>query len=161
MKIVLHCWRKLWNLPLSKSSLICLHKIFNLRISFFQIVVPTLHLGLGIYKNLYEKLEAECHGIDVLMYKGLVNAGEIANEDDATSTNFNQTVNSKITANQHIDADIVKMEEELHLVEEELPLRLLQQSKEAATELTKPILDLIDRQNSIKDKIQSMVKDPS
>ena len=69
---------------------VCMHVIkvkyaFFLKFSFvcffvFQVVVPSLHLGLGIYKNLFDKLEAECHEIDSIIYKAMVVDGSDEND---------------------------------------------------------------------------------
>ncbi len=74
-----------------------------------------------------------------------------------TQGNFLQLVQQKIDTNKDLDQQIKKKEEELEEVVEELPLRLLQQSKEDISKLSDGILNLIDKKNSIKEQIESLV----
>ncbi|XP_072022975.1 uncharacterized protein [Amphiura filiformis] len=72
--------------------------------------------------------------------------------------NFLQSISRKVAANKHLQEEISKKEDALEEVMEELPLRLLQQSKETKepTDLADHVMDMIEDMNNIKDKIKSL-----
>ena len=81
--------------------------------------------------------------------------------DTSSKGNFQHLIDSKIRSNQKVEKDIGELEEELDQVLEELPLQLLlqsgQPSKSRSTVIADHVIDLIERKNDIKDKIESLV----
>ena len=95
---------------------------------YFQVVVPSLHLGLGIYKKLFDNLEGECHDLDNIIYKAMVMDADDNPEPTCTS-NFEQRIEKQIQKNKQVDREISKHKEQLEELLDEIPLYLLQESK--------------------------------
>ncbi|XP_071787541.1 uncharacterized protein [Asterias amurensis] len=94
-----------------------------------QVVIPSLHISLGIYKKLFDMFESSCHNIDLKLYKWSV---EFADEDDDNSaTNFEQQISNEFERQQKIDSVMTQKQKELEQLEEELPLQFFQDQKNA------------------------------
>ena len=125
---------------------------------WFQVVVPSLHLGLGIYKNLFDKLEAECHEIDNIIYKALVVDGSDDKDSPEPASNFAQRIGNQIQKNKLIDQEIQKQKDHLEQLLDEIPLFLLKGSMtDEEVTLSRKVVDLIVQKNKTQDKIESLV----
>ena len=123
----------------------------------FQVVVPSLHLGLGIYKNLFDKLEAECHEIDNIIYKAMIVDGSDEIDSPEPTSNFAQRIGNQIQKNKLIDQEIQKQKDHLEQLDE-IPLFLLKGSMtDEEVTLSRKVVDLIVQKNKTQDKIESLV----
>lgn len=102
-----------------------IHVYMLLTLLKLQVVLPTLHISLGIFKKLYDLLENSCHKIDFTLYQLRV---QNADKDDDCSNNFDLKVAEEFERQQKLKKDQASKQKELEQVEEELPLEVLQQS---------------------------------
>ena len=56
-------------------------------IYYCQVILPTLHISLGVFKKKFDLLEKECHSLDVELLHLRVRT-----EDSAGRTNFDDQV---------------------------------------------------------------------
>ncbi len=105
---------------------------------------------------MYDKLERECHDIDVLIYKGMMLDGEVGEGKN----NFEQIINKHLQDNNNIDLEIEKKEEELEDLLEDIPLQLLSESKtDQEISISPKVINLIGKKNKLQETIKSMVHD--
>ena len=85
-----------------------------------KVIIPTLHISLGVFKKVYDLFEEECHMLDVTILKERLEA-----EDDANCTHFDQMVASEASRLDRLQRDIQVQQSELERLQDELPLNLL------------------------------------
>ena len=124
---------------------------------YFQIVVPTLHLGLGIFKSIYDKLEADCHDLDSLIYRALLKTQEIPTDDN----NFYQSITDQVARTASTRRKIEEKKEELEEIVDDLPSQLMSYSlhndKPFELNFSEDILDLLEKKNKLETSIESLV----
>jgi hypothetical protein len=133
--------------------------MFLVFLKYFQIIVPTLHLGLGIYKSIYSNLESDCHDIDTLIYKGMSNAEE---SEMTNSNNCYQNVIKQVEKNSATRKKIDHKKDELQEIIDDLPLQLLSYSlhtdKPYELQLSDNVIDLLEQKNKLEASIESLVR---
>ena len=88
-----------------------------------QVIVPTLHISLGVYKRLYDLFELECHQLDVEILKERAIASSLEDEhDDNLTTNFDKKVADELSRKRIIAKDLEEKRPQLEDLEEDIPL---------------------------------------
>lgn len=82
--------------------------------------MPTLHISLGVYNKIYDKLEEDASVIDQKIFRHRVKNPE--DETDA-KTNFNQSIQSKIKERANIQKAIHKKQEDIEEALDNIPLK--------------------------------------
>ena len=72
---------------------------------FHKVVLPSLHMSLGIFKKIYDMFEAECHKIDLKLFQLRV---QHAYEEELMSNNFDQRVAGEFQKQQQLTTDIAE-----------------------------------------------------
>ncbi|XP_033646390.1 uncharacterized protein LOC117305619 [Asterias rubens] len=90
------------------------------------VIVPTLHISLGVFKRLYDLFEQACHELDVAILKERAIARDIDDdfEDDST-TDFDKKVENELCRKRTIKRDLQEKRDQLEDLEEDIPLPLL------------------------------------
>ena len=130
-------------------------KQFSFKI-YFQIIVPTLHLGLGIFKSIFDKLESDCHDLDVIIYKAM-----LKEESQIDTNNFYQHITKQVERNAATRRKVENKKEELQDITDDLPLKLLSYTlhtdKPFELQLDDDIIDLLEQKNKLQASIESLV----
>ena len=92
---------------------------------FPQVIIPTLHISLGVYKKLFDLLERACHGLDVKLFQLRVTCKE-----HEQGTNFDDQVITEIQRQDKIQQELAEKQAALEEAEEELPLHILNNESE-------------------------------
>ena len=90
----------------------------------FQVILPSLHISLGVYKKLFDLLEDHCHKIDIRVFKLRLQHTDLSDVPECKS-NFDQQILAAYKAQQKLQTDIDRKKSELEEIEEELPLQML------------------------------------
>ena len=123
---------------------------FHTVIFLIQVVLPILHMSLGIFKKLYDMLEESCQDIDVQLFTLCVKHNEV----DNPSNNFDQRVKEEYARQLRTKKEREAKLAEMDRIEEELPLYLLQRELQAADGVFK---DMANRTFTLKREIQELV----
>ena len=101
-------------------------------VHFVQVIIPTLHISLGVYKKLYDLFEEECHKLDVFI---LEHKAKAVDESDTSEhpTNFGNQIKAEAMRKTQLAADLQKSRLQLEDLEDELPLDLLDFSNDHPT----------------------------
>lgn len=97
-------------LPLKKYTLL----------TYIQVIVPTLHISLGVYKKIFDLFELDCHELDVAILKERLEA-----EDDTSNSSFDQQVASEAARKHDLEQLLLQKHREVAHIEDRLPLNLL------------------------------------
>ena len=122
-----------------------------------QVVLPSLHISLGIFKKLFDMYEEQCHELDMKLFTLCVtNPADEDDLDDDTPPlcNFDQQVNAEYKRQILLRDDKQKKEEELEQIEEELPLHLLQNDLKS---VDKTFKDMAKRAFTIRQELHELV----
>ncbi len=90
------------------------------------MIVPTLHISLGVFKRLYDLFEQAYHELDVAILKERAIARDIDDnfEDDST-TDFDKKVDNEQCRKRTIKRDLQEKQAQLEDLEEDIHLPLL------------------------------------
>ena len=91
-------------------------------ITLSQVVIPSLHLSLGIYKKLFDLFESACNDLDLQLCQLR------AQHDDTdlpSSSNFEDQIITEAKRQQEISAVLAENRVSLEKIEEDLPLCVL------------------------------------
>ena len=129
------------------------NKSYDLSVFFFfhKVVLPSLHMSLGIFKKIYDMFEAECHKIDLKLFQLRV---QHADEEELMSNNFDQRVAGEFQKQQQLTTDIAEKKEELEQVEDDLPLHILQQNLPQADKVFR---EMANRAYTLRQEIEELV----
>ncbi|XP_038062353.1 uncharacterized protein LOC119732823 [Patiria miniata] len=94
-----------------------------------KVILPSLHISLGIFKKIYDLLESDCHSLDVRLFKLRVEGAD--EDDDDDEFNFDQAVVAEVRRQQELQHQLLQKRESLEELEEELPLFQLQSHPQA------------------------------
>ena len=119
-----------------------------------QVVLPSLHMSLGIFKKLFDMLEAQCHELDMKLFSLCVTNTDEDDDDATPECNFDQQVYAEYKRQILITEEKQKKEEELEQVEEELPLHLLQNNLQA---IDQTFQDMAKRAFTLRQELQELV----
>ncbi|XP_038062362.1 uncharacterized protein LOC119732830 [Patiria miniata] len=90
-----------------------------------HVVLPTLHISLGVFKKLYDLFERDCHDLDLELFHLRVKA-----QDNSDLTNFDDQVANEIERLRRIQEQLHDKRSALESAEEDLPLYVLQNEME-------------------------------
>ncbi|XP_072051754.1 uncharacterized protein [Amphiura filiformis] len=133
-----------------------------------NVVVPSLHVSLGIFKRLYDLLEEECNTLDNTIFNYQVECEEEASQDsqdsqDLVDNNFTQTIRSAKNRLHALKTSIQKKEAKLEDLIEDLPLQLLKLSQvendKVPTDDDDALQDIIVKQQCLREQIAQMQKE--
>ncbi|XP_072027206.1 uncharacterized protein [Amphiura filiformis] len=133
-----------------------------------NVVVPSLHVSLGIFKRLYDLLEEECNTLDNTIFNYQVECEEEASQDsqdsqDLVDNNFTQTIRSAKNRLHALKTSIQKKEAKLEDLVEDLPLQLLKLSQvendKVPTDDDDALQDIIVKQQCLREQIAQMQKE--
>ncbi|XP_038050937.1 uncharacterized protein LOC119724100 [Patiria miniata] len=96
-----------------------------LHVEIHNVIVPTLHISLGVYKRLYDLFEMECHRLDVEVLKQRAIGRSLDDEDDSLATDFDKKVEDELSRQRRVEKDLQEKRNNLEELEEEVPLPLL------------------------------------
>ncbi|XP_038053533.1 uncharacterized protein LOC119725985 [Patiria miniata] len=85
-----------------------------------HVIIPTLHISLGVYKKLFDLLERACHDLDVKLFQL-----RVTSQDHEEGTNFDDQIAAEIQRQNKIQQDLTEKRSALEQAEEELPLYAL------------------------------------
>ena len=92
-----------------------------------QVILPSLHISLGVFKKLFDLFESECHRLDEHLFKL---RAETEDDDEMTSTNnFDEQVTTSIKKRNSIAQQLRDKKSRLDELEEDLPLFVLQHTE--------------------------------
>ncbi|XP_072047968.1 uncharacterized protein [Amphiura filiformis] len=102
-----------------------------------DINVPSLHIGLGVFKKMYDMLEVDANNIDSKIYKHRV--GDIDDDDDdddddviATKqhSNFDQAIMRRISEKDRVKETIEKKKEQVEDMFDDIPLASIKKKRQ-------------------------------
>lgn len=82
--------------------------------------MPTLHISLGIYQKIYNKLEDSCNDIDAIIFHHRIQN----NDPKGSSTNFHEVIQQQLDFNKIVKNKIQEKHDQIEELEEEIPLAL-------------------------------------
>ena len=91
-----------------------------------QVILPSLHISLGVFKKLYDLFEGECHDLDSHLFKLRADAEVDSDEDDLEVNNFDAQVSASISKQHNISKQLQDKQARLEEIEDDLPLYVLQ-----------------------------------
>ena len=107
-------------------------------IYYCQVILPTLHISLGVFKKLFDLLEKECHSMDVELLHLRVRT-----EDSAGRTNFDDQVVAERERQDNVKQILEEKRNDLERAEEELPLHVLQNTREEMDEAFRDVAEIV------------------
>ncbi len=99
--------------------------------------MPSLHIGLGVFKRIYDEMEVEANKIDAKIYSHRVTSSEEEEEEDdlpladlTPKNNFEQAIHHRIAERTTICQAIEQKETEVEDLFDDLPLAGLKHGKQ-------------------------------
>ena len=102
--------------------------------------MPSLHIGLGVFKKLYDQMEIQANHIDGKIYAYKVRQGNDSDDEDddrdQKATNFDQAIQRRIDQRIYIKGQLERKQEDLEDLFDEIPLAgLKKKKKEVVSEM--------------------------
>ncbi|XP_022110640.1 uncharacterized protein LOC110990110 [Acanthaster planci] len=94
-------------------------------IAIDHVILPTLHISLGVFKKLFDAFESACHRVDMQLFQV-----RVATEGQEQKNYFDYRIRNEIERQQKIQKDLEEKRLQLIDAEDELPLHVLRTTKE-------------------------------
>ncbi|XP_071796273.1 uncharacterized protein [Asterias amurensis] len=89
-----------------------------------HVVLPSLHISLGVFKKLFDLYESACHELDLKLFKLRYEHDEV--DTDAARSNFETQIDAEIKHQIDKKIQLTEKQNQLEQLEEDLPLYILQ-----------------------------------
>ncbi len=123
--------------------------------------MPTLHIGLGVFKKIVDMMEDEANAIDAKIFHHRV-AGDDSDSDDDVPlakvkqhkvTNFDQAIEKRIKERQQIAGIIEHKEHQVEELLDNIPLAAIKRRNKTA--VAKMLSEVADVRQEIAELVRS------
>ncbi|XP_071796167.1 uncharacterized protein [Asterias amurensis] len=98
-----------------------------------HVILPSLHISLGVFKKLFDLFESDCHRLDEHLFKlraQVEDEDEDEDEDEHRDTNFDVQIATSVKQRNHIAEQLTKKKSRLEELEDDLPLYVFQHTEQ-------------------------------
>lgn len=96
---------------------------------YHQVILPSLHISLGVFKKLFDLFESNCHELDGQLFK-LRTQSYDDDDDENAGTNFEEQIASSVQKRNTVAQQLREKQSRLDELEDDLPLYVLQHTEQ-------------------------------